>query len=233
MPSALLRSAPSSNVVVMIESAAGEMIAAPKPCTARAPIRTPSDHARPQKNEATVKITTPVRKTRRRPSRSAARPPRSRKPPNVIAYAVITHWRFDSEKWSDLPIEGSATLTIETSRTVMKKAAQTTASAFQRSGSSSGIRDLPPLPVLPAKRGLRKAIPPAATPPDAEHVLAPLEAERLVEAEGMVVAVGDDHELLGALRSARRPASTTRREAMPRRRCARAVSTAWKRPRPP
>ena len=30
-PSALFRSAPSSNVVVMIESAAGEMIAAPKP----------------------------------------------------------------------------------------------------------------------------------------------------------------------------------------------------------
>ena len=36
MPSALLRSAPSSKVVVMIESAAGEMIAAPKPWTARA-----------------------------------------------------------------------------------------------------------------------------------------------------------------------------------------------------
>ena len=31
IPSALFRSAPSSNVVVMIESAAGEMIAAPKP----------------------------------------------------------------------------------------------------------------------------------------------------------------------------------------------------------
>ena len=33
---------------------------------------------------------------RRRPSRSAIRPPSSRKPPNVIAYAVITHCTVDS-----------------------------------------------------------------------------------------------------------------------------------------
>ena len=85
IPSALFRSAPSSNVVITIESAAGEMIAAPRPCTARAPISIPSDCARPQTSEAAVKTTTPTRKTRRRPSRSAARPPSSRKPPNVIA----------------------------------------------------------------------------------------------------------------------------------------------------
>ena len=36
MPSALLRSAPSSNASSMIDSAAGETIAAPTPCTARA-----------------------------------------------------------------------------------------------------------------------------------------------------------------------------------------------------
>ena len=86
-----------------------------------------------------MKTTTPTRKTRRRPSRSAARPPSSRNPPNVIAYAVMTHCRFSREKSSDLPIEGSATLTIETSRIVMKNAAQTTASAFQRCGSSSAM----------------------------------------------------------------------------------------------
>ena len=33
------RSFPSSNVVEMIESAAGEMSAAPRPCSARKPIR--------------------------------------------------------------------------------------------------------------------------------------------------------------------------------------------------
>ena len=53
MPSALLRSGPSSKVVVMIESAAGEIIAAPSPCTARAPTSTPSDQASPQRNDAT------------------------------------------------------------------------------------------------------------------------------------------------------------------------------------
>ena len=40
-PSALLRSAPSRKVVVTIESAAGERIAAPRPCTARAAISWP------------------------------------------------------------------------------------------------------------------------------------------------------------------------------------------------
>ena len=70
---------------MMIESAAGEMIAAPRPCTARAAINTASDDARPQANEAIVKTTTPTRKRRRRPSRSAARPPSRRKPPKVIA----------------------------------------------------------------------------------------------------------------------------------------------------
>jgi len=48
MPSALLRSEPSSNVVVMIASVAGDTIAAPTPCTARAAISTPIEPARPQ-----------------------------------------------------------------------------------------------------------------------------------------------------------------------------------------
>ena len=46
-PSALLRSAPSRKVVVTIESAAGEMIAAPRPCAARAAISWPSVAAKP------------------------------------------------------------------------------------------------------------------------------------------------------------------------------------------
>ena len=85
MPSALFRSAPSRKVVVTIERAAGEMIAAPMPCAARAPISTPMLFASPQTSEAMVKSVRPTRKIRLRPSRSAMRPPRSRKPPNVIA----------------------------------------------------------------------------------------------------------------------------------------------------
>src|SRR5712691_12138658 len=54
IPSALLRSAPSSKVVVTIDSAAGEMIAAPRPCTARDAIRTPALHANPHASDASV-----------------------------------------------------------------------------------------------------------------------------------------------------------------------------------
>ncbi len=85
IPSALLRSAPSSNMFITIDSAAGTMIAAPIPCTARAPIRNASPVASAHASDAAVNTTEPRIKTRRRPSRSAARPPSSRKPPNVSA----------------------------------------------------------------------------------------------------------------------------------------------------
>jgi hypothetical protein len=85
IPSALLRSAPSSKVVVMIESALGVMIAAPIPWKARAPIRARSDQASPQSREAKVKTATPTMNTRRRPSRSAARPPSRSRPAKVSA----------------------------------------------------------------------------------------------------------------------------------------------------
>jgi hypothetical protein len=55
----------------------------------------------------------------------------------VIAYAVITHCRLSREKSSASPIDGSATFTIEMSRTVMKKAAHTSVSAFHRRGSAA------------------------------------------------------------------------------------------------
>ena len=82
-PSALLRSAPSLKIVVTIESAAGEMIAAPRPWAARAAISCPSVAAKPAASEATATSISPAMKTRRRPSRSAVRPPSRRKPPKV------------------------------------------------------------------------------------------------------------------------------------------------------
>ena len=82
-PSALLRSAPSLKIVVTIESAAGEMIAAPRPCAARAAISCASVAAKPAASEATATSIRPAMKTRRRPSRSAVRPPSRRKPPKV------------------------------------------------------------------------------------------------------------------------------------------------------
>jgi hypothetical protein len=84
-PRAMFRSRPSRNVVDRIESAAGVMIAPPKPCSARAPISEASDHAKPASSDATVNTPRPTRKIRRRPSRSAARPPSRRNPPKVRA----------------------------------------------------------------------------------------------------------------------------------------------------
>ena len=81
----------------------------------------------------------------------------------------------------DLPIDGSATLTIETSRTVMKKAAQTTASAFQRRGSSSAISPLPPV-FLPGRNVLGRGSIPSV--PE-------------------VAAAGEDHRRAGGLDGAR------------------------------
>ena len=155
IPSALFRSGPSSKVVVMIESVDGDTTAAPKPCTARAAMSTPVDPARPQTREATEKISTPMRNIRLRPRMSPARPPSSRKPPNVIAYAVITHCRPVWEKWRLWPIDGSATLTIETSSTVMKNATQTSASACQRLGSGAAFAVAPAAVIEFSSPGLR------------------------------------------------------------------------------
>ena len=46
-PSAFVRSSPSAKVVVMIDSAAGETSAPPRPCSARAPTSSASDGREP------------------------------------------------------------------------------------------------------------------------------------------------------------------------------------------
>ena len=58
-PSALLRSAPSSKVVVRIDSAVGVMMAAATPWMTRAAIRADSDPASPQPSEASAKSAVP------------------------------------------------------------------------------------------------------------------------------------------------------------------------------
>ena len=85
IPSARLRSRPSANVVVKIERAAGDSIAAPRPWSERKAISDPSDQASPSSSELTVKTTRPATKSRRRPSRSASRPPSRSAPPKKIA----------------------------------------------------------------------------------------------------------------------------------------------------
>ena len=84
MPRARFRSCPSSKVVVKIESAAGESRAAPSPCSERKAISEPDDQANPSSSEKVVKSASPTMNSRRRPSRSAMRPPSSSTPPNRI-----------------------------------------------------------------------------------------------------------------------------------------------------
>ena len=81
-PSALVRSEGSVKVVVRIDSAAGETSAAPSPCSARPAMSTLELCAKALTAEASENRMTPMVNSRLRPSRSAARPPSSRKPPN-------------------------------------------------------------------------------------------------------------------------------------------------------
>ena len=59
IPSALLRSAPSANMFITIDRAAGSMIAAPSPCTARLPIRNASPVASAHASDAAVNSAKP------------------------------------------------------------------------------------------------------------------------------------------------------------------------------
>src|SRR6185312_12271322 len=83
-------------------------------------------------SEAAENSPSPAIRTRRRPSRSAARPPSRRSPPKVRAYAVTTHCRLVCEKCRSRPIVGSDTLTIVRSTIVMKYATASSANARQR-----------------------------------------------------------------------------------------------------
>ena len=82
-PIAFARSPGSVNIVMISESDTAETIAPPRPCTARAPISTCWEFARPQASDAAVKSAIPIRNSRRCPNRSPSRPPSSRKPPKV------------------------------------------------------------------------------------------------------------------------------------------------------
>ena len=69
----------------------------------------------------------PASSIRRRPNRSAARPPNSRNPPNASTYAVITQPIAALPKCSRTLMTGSATLMTVTSRMTMNCAIATQA----------------------------------------------------------------------------------------------------------
>ncbi len=82
-PRAQARAGPSANVAVRMVRVAGARMAAPNPCRARAPTNQASLWATPPRRLDKVNTVRPTMKTRRRPNKSAARPPRSRKPAKV------------------------------------------------------------------------------------------------------------------------------------------------------
>ena len=84
-PNALARARWSVNVTVRMVSVAGDRMAAPTPWSERAAIRVAWSVANPPSRLAAVKRPSPTRKMRRRPYRSASRPPSSSSPPKVRA----------------------------------------------------------------------------------------------------------------------------------------------------
>ncbi len=81
IPRARERCAGSRKVMVRMVKVAGDKTAAPRPCRARAPTSMNWFWATAQTRLAPANRNSPSMKMRRRPKRSAARPPRSRKPP--------------------------------------------------------------------------------------------------------------------------------------------------------
>ena len=75
IPIAVARSRSSGKVWLMMARVGGVIIAAPTPCSTRAPMRTAALGASPASSEAMVKTPRPPRKSRRRPNVSARRPP--------------------------------------------------------------------------------------------------------------------------------------------------------------
>ena len=75
----------------MRDSAAGATMAAPAPWRTRAASSSAGSLASPPARLASANATRPMMNMRRRPNRSAARPPRISSPPKEIAYPVTTH----------------------------------------------------------------------------------------------------------------------------------------------
>ena len=136
MPSARLRSGPGAKIVITSESAAGATSAAPRPWPAREATSQTAFCASPPSSEATTNSAMPIMNSRRRPSRSASRPPRSRKPPNASVYALNTHDRSAGAKPRSPPTEGSATFTIAASRISTKMVVASSANARHGEGAA-------------------------------------------------------------------------------------------------
>ena len=138
MPSALLRSAPSANVVVTIDSAVGVMIAAAMPCTTRAAISASTEPANPQASEASANSAVPDHEHAAPPEQvgcATAEQQQAAEAQQVRAQHPLEVARGEAAG----PRRSTAAprRTIAESRMTMKNAVHSRASAFQRRGSGS------------------------------------------------------------------------------------------------
>ncbi len=83
-PIARARSRGSSKSATIMPRLTAVTIAPPTPCAKRAPISMPGSVDRPQASEASANTTSPIRNTRRRPSRSPSFPASRSRPPNAM-----------------------------------------------------------------------------------------------------------------------------------------------------
>ena len=92
IPIARARASPS-NSCASSASEAGNMTAAPSPCSARAAISSPDEEAIVHSADATVNRHTPITNSFLRPNRSASDPAVSWKTASTSEYPLSTHWR--------------------------------------------------------------------------------------------------------------------------------------------
>ena len=106
-------------IAAMSESVAGMISAAPTPWTARPPMTTPVDPARPLISAPTPKTARPTRSAPFRPKRSPSAPPVRRRPANTSAKASTIHCNMVALAFSSLCIVGRATFSDDTAITTM------------------------------------------------------------------------------------------------------------------
>ena len=102
-------------LVVMRAMAAGPMSAAPAPWKALAPMSHESVIDSPHSMDATMKVPTPIRNTRRRPNMSAMRPAAATPAAAASRYAVIVHCAAVLEMSKERSMVGRATATAVSS----------------------------------------------------------------------------------------------------------------------
>ncbi len=96
----------------------GMTMAAPRPWTARKPMRTSRFGASPQAADASVNSNSPATYVRRRPSRSPRAAAVMMPAANVSAYALMIHGRFPAPPPRSAWIEGRAVTTTRASRVI-------------------------------------------------------------------------------------------------------------------